>query len=410
MDELSALLARERRRVVALLARRLGLAHWALAEDAVQTASLRALERWPLDGVPQRPAAWLFQVARHAAIDALRAQGRDVALPEDETELPVVTRSGERLQGELDDDELALLFAACHPKLPPATQLLLALRLVSGLELAQLAPLLFSSEAALAQRLARARQLLVGESLTVPAGSALPPRRDAVLATLALAFHAGQIAAGRAGGQAGSSDAVQLCWEAIRLARALAAHPASRAAEADALAALLLLHGARLSGRIDAAGDIVALPGQARERWDGGLIRLGFAHLAASQRGELLSRWHLLAGIAGEHARAPDYARTDWAAILRYYALLLPLDPSPAPRLGQAIALAEAGEPEQALQHLQALSPPAALLAHHRAALARACERAGELPAARHWLAEAVLVAPHAADARLLQRRLDALG
>lgn len=406
-DALASLLARERRRLVALLARHLGLAHLALAEDAVQQACVQALQTWPRDGEPANPAAWLYRVAQRGAIDQLRLDRHRVDWPEDEADLPRLAPIDARLQGELDDDELALLFAACHPALPAASQVLMALRVLGGFELAVLAPLFFSTEAALAQRLARARRELAGCELTLPAGAELPPRREAVLTALALGFHQGQQAAARDAG----SDALQVCWEAIRLARALAAHPATAAAEADALAAMLLLHGARLTGRTDAAGDIVPLPGQARDRWDGGLIRLGFTHLAASQRGAHLSRWHLLAGIAAEHARAPRYEATDWTAIVRYYEALLPLDPSAAPRLGYAIALAEAGSAAIALVQLHAMQAdvPAALQAHHAAALSRAAERAGDLKLARTALAQAIAAAPHPAEALRLQRRLEAL-
>ena len=411
---LGPLLAREQRRVVALLARQLGLAELALAEDAVQTAALRALERWPRDGTPERPAAWLYQVARHWALDQLRAAGRHVSLPDDDAGLlpPLPPPTG-RFAGELDDDELALLFAACHPALPPATQVLLALRSGAGLSLAQLAPLLFTHEAALAQRLARARRRLAGEALALPAGAELAPRREAVLTALALAFHQGQLAAGRAGAPASpdAAPAHEACWEAIRLARALAAHPAVAAPEADALAALLLLHGARLSGRIDDHGDPIPLAGQPRERWDAGMIRLGLAHLQASQRGAALSRWHLQAGIAAEHAMAPRPEATRWPVIVRYYEMLLALDPSDAPRLGHAIALAEAGQPGPARERLLALLPtlPAALRAHGLAALSRAAEHEGALADASTWLAQAVAHAPDAAQARVLQARLQRL-
>jgi RNA polymerase sigma-70 factor (ECF subfamily) len=213
------------------------------------------------------------------------------------------------------------------------------------------------------------------------------------------------VASGRQGGEPAALEALMPCWEAIRLARAVAAHPATADAEADALSALLLLHGARLTGRVDAHGDIVPLRGQPRDRWDGGLLRLGFAHLGASQRGERLSRWHLQAGIAAEHARATDPADTDWPAIVRYYDLLLALDPSPAPRLGHAIALAEAGAPDEARARLQALLPavPASLRAHTWAALARAHERLGDAGPAAECLAQAIAHAPHPADARRLR-------
>jgi RNA polymerase sigma-70 factor (ECF subfamily) len=429
---LQALLKQQQRRVVAHLARSLGLVHLALAEDAVQTAALRALEVWPAQGVPANPAGWLYRVARHEAIDALRAAGRHDSWPEEdddaaEVALPRASAPAGRLTGELDDDELALLFCACHPKLPAATQVALALRAMAGLDLGTIAAGLLCSEAALAQRLARARDSLSADDLHWPAGHELPARREAVLTTLSLAFHAGARARARSGATAAAGPALAqtegsavapnahpataLCWESIRLARALAAHPAAAHPEADALAALLLLHGARLSGQLDDAGHIVLLPGQPRDRWDGGLVRLGLAHLQAAQRGTALSRWHLLAGIAAEHAVAPNATGTNWPAIARYYQTLLQLDPTAAPRLGHAIAHAEAGEPAQALQWLQALQPelPSALRAHGLAAQARAHERLGQCALALQLLHAAAEAASHPAEARALRHRADEL-
>lgn len=415
---LGTLLAGQRPRVVAHLARSLGLVHWALAEDAVQTAALRALELWPAQGMPANPAGWLYRVARHEAIDALRAAGRHDAWPEDgdaaEALLPPQPPPAGRFGGELDDDELALLFAACHPALPLAQQVALALRAMTGLDLSALAGPLLCTEAALAQRLARARASLQPSDLRLPAGHELPPRREAVLTVLSLAFHAGARARARRGRtdtHAPGDDPATLCWEAIRLARALAAHPAVAHPDADAAAALLLLHGARLTGQLDDAGHMVPLPGQPRDRWDAGMVRLGLAHLQAAQRATHLSRWHLQAGVAAEHAVAPSFDRTDWPAIVRYYEALLRIDASTAPRLGHAIALAEAGEPGPALALLQALQPgtPVALRAHNLAAQAQALQRLGRLPEARALLAQAVAAAPHPADARLLAKRAQAL-
>ena len=415
--ELQALLATQRRRVVAHLARSLGLSHLALAEDAVQSAALRALEVWPLQGVPANPAGWLFRVVRHDAIDALRVAGRHDAWPEEgaaaEAALPRTPAPSGRLAGELDDEELALLFTACHPAVPLASQvalaLALALRVMAGLDHATIAAAVLCSEAALTQRLARARVALSPETLRLPAGHELPPRREAVLTVLALAFHAGARARTRG---LPAAEGLQLCWEAIRLARALTAHPVTAHADADALAALLLLHSAQLTGQLDEAGDIVLLPGQPRDRWDAGLVRMGLQHLQAAQRAERLTRWHLQAAVAAEHALAADYASTDWHSIVLYYETLLALDASAAPRLGHAIALAEGGEPARALGLLQALQRdlPAALLPYLRAAQARAHERLGDEAAARRLLHQAVAAAPHAADARALARRAEALG
>jgi RNA polymerase sigma-70 factor, ECF subfamily len=409
VQELQAILARQRPRVVAHLARSLGLPHLALAEDALQTAALRALEWWPAHGVPANPAGWLYRVARHEAIDALRVAGRHEAWPDDDEAaaalLPAAPAASGRFAGELDDHELALLFATCHPALPEAQQVSLALQLFTGLEQALLAGALLCTPAALAQRLQRAREALARQPLRVPAGHELPPRREAVHTVLALAFHAGSRARAR-----GDHAALPIAWQAIRLARALAAHPAAGDADTHALAAMLLLHGARLNGQLDDAGHIVPLPGQPRERWDGGMVKMGLAHLQASQNAARLSRWHLLAGIASEHALAPSYAATDWPAIVRFYESLLRIDATPAPRLAHAVALAEAGEPGAALQHLQALlaEVPEGLRPHALAALARAHERRGDAAQARAWLQQAVAAA-HPAEARVLAERLGQL-
>jgi len=398
-----------RRRIVAGLARRHGLAHLAQAEDAWSTAVERALQHWPAEGVPGQPAAWLRRVAQHALIDHLRKARFEQPLGSDDDEktdtagldmLAAPRASNERFATELDDDELALVFAACHPALPPLSQVALALRALSGLPLEPIAEVLMCSEAALAQRLARARESLVGTALEVPAGHELPARREAVLTTLWLAFHVGQ----RAG-------MPQVCWEAIRLARALAAQPRAAHADTDALAAQLLFHGARLTGRWGSEGEIVPLAGQPRDRWDAGMVRLGFAHLDQARRADRLSRWHVLAGIAGEHALAPRYDATDWPAILRYYDLLLQLDGTAAPRLGHAVALAEAGDPAAARDRLQPLlaKGPAALRAHTLAALARTHEREGDVVTAVALLERAAAATRHAADAQDLRRRAAAL-
>ena len=407
MDVLAETMRQARGRLVAHLARSLGLAQLALAEDAVQLAALRALEAWPGQGVPDNPAGWLYRVARHAAIDRLRAEARDEALPDDDdAPAPAFATPAVpvRFGGELDDDELALLFALCHPEIPLPTQVALALRALGGLELEAIADGLLTTPAALAQRLARARTVLRDATLGLPAGRELAARREAVLCALLLMFNAGW--------QGRGDDPRALCWEAIRLARALAAHPWAAHADADALAALLLFHGARLTGRLDAQGDIVPLPGQPRDRWDMGLVRMGFGHLQRAQRATRLSRFHLQAGVAAEHAIAPDYAQTDWARIVGYYDTLVELDPSAAPRLGHAIALAEAGSPRRARELLEALlvQVPTALRAHTLAALAHAHARLGETVDARARLVEAIACAPSDADRRLLQRRVDAFG
>lgn len=402
MKLLTDVLREQRGRLVAKLARSLGLAHLALAEDAVQTASLRTLDHWPREGVPVNAAGWIYRVARHVAIDHLRHEAPQQSIDDDDevTLLPASAPRDERFAGELDDDELALLFAACHPALPVASQVALALRALRGFELSVIADGLLTNEAALAQRLARARTQLRDVALEVPAGPELAPRRDAVLHALLLMFNAGW--------QSSAEPARDLCWDAIRLARALAAHPAVMHPDADALAALLLLHGARLTGRHDEAGDIVPLPGQPRERWDQGMLRLGTLHLARARRAVALSRWHLQAGIAAEHAMAADYASTNWPRIVGYYEALMKIEPGAAPRLSHAIALAEAGDPQRARAALDDLLPtvPDALRAHAHAALSHALLRLDERASAHAHLRAAIDSTRNDADRRLLERRL----
>lgn len=400
MTDLGALLREHQGRLVARLARSLGLAHLALAEDAVQTAALRALDHWPREGRPANPAGWLYRVAQRVAIDALRHDAPQQPLDDDDNAALPAPAVTERFAGELDDDELALLFAACHPALPIESQVALALRALRGFDLALIAEGLLTSPAALAQRLARARALLRDVPLAVPAGHELAARRDAVLHALLLMFNTGW--------QAAAEPARELCWDAIRLARALAAHAAAAHPDADALAALMLLHGARLTSRHDEAGERVPLPGQPRERWDQGMLKLGIAHLARARRAVALSRWHLQAGIAAEHAMAADYASTRWPQIVGCYEALRQIDGSAAPRLSHAIALAEAGQPRAARDMLESLLPavPDALRPHTHAALSHALLRLGERDAARAQLALSIAHARNSADRRLLERRM----
>lgn len=409
-SDFEGLARREFPRLSAQLLRALGLSHIALAEDALQTALLQAARTWPLQGWPENPTGWLYRVAWRAAIDQLRREAPLQPLDEMPAELPATPpHSGERFAAELDDEELQLLFACCHPSLPLASQVALSLRLLTGLPLQTMAAGLLCSEAALAQRLARARQLLAGQDLALPVPTELPARRAGVLAALYLMFNEGYQSAGQGRTPVLSK---QLCWEAIRLARALALHPSSAAAEADALAALLLLHGARLDGRLDASGDLVRLPEQARERWDRRMVEMGLRHLQRAQRGQVLSSYHLQACIAAEHAHAPSWEATNWASVLHFYEALLALDSSSGPRLGHAVALAQAHGAATGLAQLeehwrQFETQP---LPYAWAARAQWRQALGQIEAARVDYAEALRRARHPAERRQLLALLERCG
>jgi RNA polymerase sigma-70 factor (ECF subfamily) len=338
--------------LVAALARRLGAGRIAVAEDAVQHALLQALSLWPFKGVPERPEAWLATVAKNRALDLLRGEVRRAALAEDLVPLASPTAENDgRFDRELNDDELALLFAVCHPALSPEMRVTFALKTVCGLTVPQIAAGMLSESAAIAQRLVRARRQLEAVEVAIepPPPEALPERAETVRTALYLMFNEGY--------SASSGEALvqtEFCVEAVRLARALAAHPMTMSPASDALAALLALTAARLPTRVGPDGVAQLLDEQPREQWDRGLIALGLAHLGRSARGDELTVWHLRAEIASIHALAPSSAETDWARIVSIYDQLLEVDPSPVAQLARAVAVGRADGPDAGLAALPA--------------------------------------------------------
>ncbi|MFN9792317.1 MAG: RNA polymerase sigma factor [Pseudomonadota bacterium] len=410
VSRLAVLFREHHGRLLAQLLRHAGTARLAACEDALQQAMVAALRHWPFDGVPENPAAWLFEAARRALIDEHRwASRRETGHALDDLPAAPSPDNRERFARELDDDELALLFAVCHPALPPVAQVALALRTLGGLGVRELAAGLLLTEAALAKRLERARERLaaLGEPLAVPSPDALPARRDAVLTALYVMFNEGYQSA-----QGSSYARRELCFQALRLVCALAAHPVAGAPEADVLAALMCLHAARLSGRVDADGTPLRLPEQPRERWDAGLVALGHRHLARAGRGDRLTRWHCEAASAAAHAAAPSYAATDWATIVGWYERLLALDPAPVPRLAHAIALGEARGAAEGLAAVEATLPllPRERYPFGEAARAEFLHRVGrEGEALEAWRA-ARAQARSDAERALIDARIAALG
>lgn len=397
------------RRLVGVLTRTHRLADPSLAEDAVQHAMLQAMRAWPTAGQPAQPLAWLTTVARNHLRDALRARSGEVAFDDDQADTLGDSHASAltALGGELTDDELALLFACCDPALPVASQVALALKTVCGFSLREIAAGLLSDEAAVAQRLARARRLLAARRAPVmlPAGADLPPRRAAALIAIHLLFSEGY-----ASTVDDTAQRPDLCREAIRLARALAAHGATAHPDADALAALLLLQGAWLGARVDAQGEWRLLEDHDRSRWDTAMIAAGLAHLQRAQRAQALSAWHLRAGIASEYVTAPSFAATRWDQIVALYDLLLQLDSTPATRLAHAVALSYADGPAAALSRIDSLiaTLPAPMQSYGHAARGEMLRRLGQMQAAQHALTCAIAAADRPATRRLLMRKRDA--
>lgn len=414
-DDIGALVdrlfRRESGRIVAALARTLGAGRLDLAEDVAQQALLQALRVWPYRGVPDDPGAWLFTAARRLAIDAVR---RDATLRRhaDAIERELLAHApsppGAHFADELADDELRLLFMCAHPALSEEMRLALILRVGCGLSTREIAAGVLREEATVAQWLVRARRRVQerGLSLDMPSSAELPSRLAPVLDALYLAFNEGHGAA--------TGDALvraDICGEAVRLACLLADHPVAGRPETQALAALLLFHFARLPTRTDAAGEIVLLADQDRSHWSGAAIAEGFMRMQRAATGERLSEFHLLAGIAAEHARATTFDDTDWPSILGYYDTLVAIAPSPVHRLNRAVAVAMTGDAASGLKELDAIASEGALadyflLPATRGELLRRLGRHGEATVA---LEEAARLTESAPARRFLARRLDEL-
>ncbi len=368
----------------------------------MQHALLQALTSWPFKGVPARPETWLAIVARNRAFDLLRHEARGLALAGELVPLaPVTERHDGHFDRELSDDELALLFAVCHPVLSPELRVTFALKSVCGLTVRQIAAGLLGEPAAIAQRLVRARRQLgtIGIAIEAPPPEALAERAESVRTALYLMFNEGY--------SASSGEALvqaELCVEAVRLARALARHPMTAGPASDALAALLALTAARLPTRVGPDGVAQLLDDQPRERWDGRLIVAGLAHLERSAAGEELTVWHLRAEIAALHATAPSAPATDWPRIAAIYDQLIEIDPSPVAALARAVAI---GRARGAAAGLDAL-PPLDSSPYAHAAAGVFLSDLGRRREARVELEMALALARTEPERRLMERRLEA--
>jgi len=352
------LFRREAGKISAWLARLLGPARLDLIEDAVQDAFGAALARWPLDGVPDRPAAWLAVAARNKALDRLR---RDARLdPFDEGAALRLGFSNPEQTGSLDDT-LALMFVACHPALDPDEQTMLTLKTVCGFGVKEIARAYLSTPDAVTQRLVRAKRKIGGLGLRfeIPDRRELAERLPALIQAIYLLFNGGYTS-----GEGEALMTREFCGEALRLATLLTRHPATASGECHALAALICFHHARADARTDDKGALILLAAQDRGRWDRELIARGFAHLQAATTADALSPLHLEAAIASVHAAAPAFDATDWRLLSHYYGMLEELKPTPVVRLNAAIAHAHADGPAVGLRRLDALAA-ARKIAHY---------------------------------------------
>jgi RNA polymerase sigma-70 factor (ECF subfamily) len=393
--------------VVATLIRVTG--NWDLAEECAQDAFALAMQRWPRDGIPNRPGAWLTTTARNRAIDRLRrdavgaAKLREVAAVSYPPE-PDVSDD----DGAVPDDRLRLMFTCCHPALALEARVALTLRTLAGLTTAEIARAFLVGEQTMSKRLVRAKQKIrhAGIPYRVPPAHLLPERTPAVLAVLYLLFNEGYSASAGA-----DLLRVGLTAEAIRLARVLARLMPDEP-EATGLLALMLLHDARRTSRLDEAGDVVTLEEQDRSGWDPAEISEGTALLDGALRRGRAGPYQVQAAIAACHATARTAADTDWAEIAALYAQLARLVPSPVVRLNLAVAVGMAEGPQAGLALVADLHSSGELAGYHllpatQADLLRRLGRGAEAAAAYR---EALQLAPTDAERRFLRRRLAEVG
>jgi RNA polymerase sigma-70 factor (ECF subfamily) len=369
-----------------------GLGDFSLAEELVQDALLIALERWPVDGIPDSPRAWLQTVARRRAVDRLRREIRfKEKLSELESSIP-----------QEPDNRLELIFTCCHPALAAEAQIALTLRAVCGLTTAQIASAFVVSESTLAQRIVRARRKVVAAGIPyrIPRDDELDARLGQVLSVLYLTFNEGYLS-GSGPVAARREVAEDAAWLAELLAGLYPTH-----AEALGLLALMRLHLARAEARFDANGELVLLSDQDRSRWDHAAIAQAITVLERAAALRQPGPYQLQAAIAACHAEAACWAATDWPQILVLYDMLLRISPSPVARLNYAVALRHVVGPERALAVVETLVEPLGgyhLLHAVRADLLEALDHGEQAQAARQ---RALELTRNPAERSLLKRRL----
>jgi RNA polymerase sigma-70 factor (ECF subfamily) len=379
-----------------------------LAEEAVQEAFIVALERWPRDGIPDNPGAWITRVARNKAIDRIR---REQTLAEKRAALEALealgngaTTAEEAEPDEFPDDRLRLIFTCCHPALAPEARVALTLRTLGGLATPEIARAFLVAESTMAQRLVRAKRKIRDARIRyeVPEGERLRERLPSVLAALYLIFNEGYLAS--------SGDALvrrELAGEAIRLGRVLAKLMPGEP-EAHGLLALMLLQDSRRRARVDEAGRMVLLADQDRALWDRDEIAEGLALTERAVRSFPPGPYTLQASIAAEHARAAHADETDWPRIRRFYDWLAFIQPSPVVELNRAVAIAMVEGPETGLERIDRIEGLDGYQ-HLHSARGDLLRRSGRPGDAADAYRRALELATNPVEREFLERRLDEL-
>jgi RNA polymerase sigma-70 factor (ECF subfamily) len=342
--------------MVSVLSRLLGLQNIETAQDIVQDTLLQAMNTWGYNGIPHNPPAWLYRVAKNKAIDFLRRKKKfkEISpqyayLVESEYSL-TPTVNNLFLENEIQDSQLRMMFACCHPSIPEESQVAMALKTLCGLSLNEIARAFLTNDETISKRIYRAKEKIKGEKieLDVPGNDKLPERLDTVLKSLYLLFNEGY----------NSSHPEQLiredlCEEAMRLCLLLAQHPLTAYPRSKALLSLMCFQSSRLNARLDDKGNIILLKNQDRSKWFRPHIQRGFNYLDEAAEPFEVSPYHFEAAIASLHAAAPSFEQTDWKSIYHLYEMLYNLQPNPIVAMNKAIASAYAVSKQKALEELK---------------------------------------------------------
>jgi len=390
----SAVFREEAGKLTAALVRAIG--NFDLAEEVVQDSLVAALEKWPEQGIPDRPGAWLMTTARRRAIDILRRDRRY------QEKVALLERSPLSPEPAEADDRLRLIFTCCHPALAPEAQVALTLRAVAGFTTAEIAGAFLVAEATIAQRIVRAKRKIVGANIPyrVPEGDELGERLGAVLSVLYLMFNEGYLSRGAQAAMRRdlADDAI---WLTTLVARLMPGQP-----EVLGLLALMKLNVARSAARFDTHGEMVLLPDQDRGLWDRAVIGEGIALLERAGAMRVPGPYQLQAAIAAVHAEARSWAATDWRQIVLLYDALVDMSDSPVVRLNRAVALSKLVGPEVALGEVNDLAMSLSGYHLYHSTRAELLDELGMAVQAREAWRRALDLCQNPAERSLLERKL----
>jgi RNA polymerase sigma factor (sigma-70 family) len=401
-------------KLVAVLTRIFGLNNLSMAEDVVQDAFAKALQDW-MFRIPDNPSAWLMQTAKNKAIDLIRKERYQQKFSAEHTYLLQSEYTASQtvnqlfLEHEIQDSQLRMIFACCHPALGEEEQILITLKTCSGFGIEEAANALMMQYEAAKKRLQRARATIIERNIAfeIPSGASLGHRLDNVLRILYLMFSEGY--------KRSTDDSVirkDICEEAMRLTLLLCEHALTQLPQTQALLALMCFQAARFDARLNGDGEIVLLEDQDRSKWDQRLVAIGLRYLNQSAVGASVTEYHLQAAIAYTHLQAASLAETDWTLIHVLYTQLAERNPSPVILLNMAIVQSKISNPRLALEQLYAIPKIETLLGQQylfAATFAELHGTLGEWGQARAFLEKALALAPTVAERRLMERKLAAI-